>query len=174
MAEDWTDRLLSEWARQHPGADVELLQVTARISRIATHLDRRQEEAFARFGLTRGDLGVLSALRVVGPPHRLSPTQLFKGLLLSSAGITGRLDRLERRGFVRRTPDPDDRRGVLVDLTDAGMEVVDSAVAAYMESEQRLLGRFERDEIESLGGLLRRLLAELEQPSGVSLGGITE
>ena len=174
MAEDWTDRLLAEWARQHPGADVELLRVTARISRIATHLDRRQEDVFARVGLTRGDLGVLSALRVVGPPHRLSPTQLFKGLLLSSAGITGRLDRLERRGFVRRRPDPGDRRGVLVDLTEEGLDVVDSAVAAYMESEQQLLGRFERDEIETLGGLLRKLLAELEQPSGVSLGGISE
>lgn len=174
MAEDWTDRLLSEWARQHPDAGVDVLRVTARISRIATHLERRQEDVFARFGLTRGDLGVLSALRVVGPPHRLTPTQLFKGLMLSSAGITGRLDRLERRGFVQRDPDPADRRGVLVDLTAAGLEVVDSAVRAYTESEQQLLGGFERDEVEALGRLLRKLLAELEQPSGAALRGLTE
>jgi DNA-binding MarR family transcriptional regulator len=162
MTEDWTDRLLAEWSKEHPETDLELAQVTARVSRIATHLARHQEDVFARFGLNRGDLGVLSALRIAGPPHRLSPTRLFKGLMLSSAGMTGRLDRLERRGLVRRTPDAADRRGILVDLTEAGLEAVDDAVRAYAESEQRLLSRLDRGDVERLSGLLRKLLAELE------------
>ena len=78
--------------------------MTARLSRIGPLLARRQETIFDRFGLNRGEVGALSALRIAGPPHRLSPTRLGKGLMLSSAGVTSRIDRLERRGLVRRLP----------------------------------------------------------------------
>ena len=137
-------------------------QVTTRISRIALHIARHQEEAFGRFGLNRGEVGVLGALRIAGPPNRLSPTQLFKGLMLSSAGITSRLDRLETRGLVRRTRDPDDRRGVLVELTDEGARILDEAVTANSESERELLAGLSPAERETLGSLLRKLLANLE------------
>jgi DNA-binding MarR family transcriptional regulator len=109
--------------------------VTARLSRIGPLLARRQEEIFGRFGLNRGEVGALGALRIAGPPHQLSPTRLSKGLMLSSAGITSRIDRLERRGLVHRLPDPDDRRGVIIELTDRGLEVVDAAVAALTISD---------------------------------------
>jgi DNA-binding MarR family transcriptional regulator len=145
---------------------MEMYQVTARISRIALHIARRQDEAFGRFGLNRGEVGVLGALRIVGPPHRLSPTHLFKGLMLSSAGITSRLDRLESRGLVKRTPDPDDRRAVLVELTDAGRKVLDEAVAANTQSERALLGDLSEPEVATLGLLLRKMLASLEPGSG--------
>src|SRR6188474_3971863 len=130
MSEDTTDRVLSGWEETRPDLPVGALQVTARLSRIGPLLARRQEAVFDRFGLNRGEVGALSALRVAGPPHRLSPTRLGKGLMLSSAGVTSRVDRLERRGLVRRLADPDDRRGVFVELTDQGLEIVDAAVAA--------------------------------------------
>ena len=71
---------------------------------------------------------MLSALRIAGPPHHLSPSRLGRGLMMSSAGVTSRTDRLERRALVRRLPDPHDRRGVIVELTDEGLEAVDAAV----------------------------------------------
>ena len=76
--------------------------------------------------------------------------------------MTSRLDRLERRGFVRRLPDPDDRRGVIVELTDQGLEVVDAAVAAITISDRQLLERFDPDEIALLERLVRKLLGSLE------------
>jgi DNA-binding MarR family transcriptional regulator len=112
--------------------------------------------------LNRGDVGVLSALRIAGPPHQLSPTRLFKGLMLSSAGITNRLDRLEKRGLVRRERDPDDRRGVLVMLTPEGQAVLDQAVQANTAAERELVAQLEPDEMRLLGGLLKKLLAGLE------------
>src|SRR3954468_205352 len=136
---DLTDRLLSGWDDARPELAVGSLQVTARLSRIGPHLARRQEAVFGRFGLNRGEVGALSALRVAGPPHRLSPTRLAKGLMLSSAGITSRIDRLERRGFVTRLPDPNDRRGVIIELTPAGLEAVDAAVTALAASDRQLL-----------------------------------
>ena len=84
--------------------------------------------------------------------------------MLSSAGITSRIDRLERRGLVRRLDDPDDRRGVIIELTDEGREVVDEAVAALAISDRQLLDRLDPEEVEQLEGLLRKVLALLELP----------
>jgi DNA-binding MarR family transcriptional regulator len=84
--------------------------------------------------------------------------------MLSSAGVTSRIDRLERRGFVRRLADPNDRRGVLIELTDEGLEVVDAAVAAITISDQQLLERLNPDEIAQLEAILRKLLGGLELP----------
>ena len=164
MADDHTDRLLTGWDEARPDLEVGTLQVTARLSRIGPHLARRQEAVFSRFGLNRGEVGALSALRIAGPPHRLSPTRLARGLMLSSAGVTSRIDRLERRGLVRRLPDPDDRRGVMIELTDEGLEVVDAAVAANTVSERQLLERLEPEEIAQLEAILRKLLGGLELP----------
>ena len=156
--------MLSRWDETRPDLDVGALQVTARLSRIGPHLARRQEEVFGRFGLGRGEVGALSALRVSGPPYRLSPTRLAKGLMLSSAGVTSRIDRMERRGFVRRLDDPDDRRGVIIELTDEGREVVDAAVAALAISDRQLLERLDPQDVEQLEDLLRKVLALLELP----------
>ena len=164
MSDDTTDRVLSGWDETRPDLDVGALQVTARLSRIGPLLARRQEEVFDRFGLSRGEVGALSALRISGPPYRLSPTRLAKGLMLSSAGITSRIDRLERRGLVRRLPDPDDRRGVIVELTAEGLEVVDAAVAALAITDRQLLERLDAEEITQLEAILRKLLSGLELP----------
>ena len=84
--------------------------------------------------------------------------------MLSSAGVTSRVDRLERRGLVRRLPDPDDRRGIIVELTDQGLEVVDAAVAALAVSDRHLLERLDAQEIAQLEVILRKLLGGLELP----------
>ena len=164
MTDDFTDRLLAKWQGARPDIGVASLQVTARLARIGPLLARRQEAVFERFGLSRGEVGMLSALRTAGPPHRLSPTRLGQGLMLSSAGVTSRLDRLERRGFVERLPDPEDRRGVIVELTDAGLEIVDAAVEANAINDRQLMDRFDPQELETLEGLLRKLLGGLETP----------
>jgi DNA-binding MarR family transcriptional regulator len=170
MPRDWTDNLLARWAAIRPGLDMDAYQVTARISRVGLHIARHQEEVFGRFGLNRGEVGVLSALRTAGPPHRLSPTQLFKGLMLSSAGMTSRLDRLEGRGLVKRAADPTDRRAIVVGLTDAGRKLLDEAVADNTKSEGVLLEGLSATEIATLGRLLHKMLDALEPGSPDSEG----
>ena len=160
--DDTTDQQLTGWLEARPDLEVGALQVTARLTRVGAHLARRQDAVFGRFALGRGEVGALSALRIAGPPHQLSPTHLAKGLMLSSAGVTSRIDRLERRGFVRRLADPNDRRGVLIELTDEGQEVVDAAVAALTISDRQLMERLEPQEITQLEAILRKLLGGLE------------
>jgi DNA-binding MarR family transcriptional regulator len=162
MTGDWTEEVLERWAGLRPELDLEPYLVTARISRIALHIARSQEEVFARFGLNRGEVGVLSALRTAGADDRLTPTRLFKGLMLSSAGMTKRLDALEGRGLLRRLPDPDDRRGVRIELTAEGRRLVERAFAANTRAERKLLEGLGSRDRRSLGGLLRKLLAIVE------------
>jgi DNA-binding MarR family transcriptional regulator len=159
---DWTDRLLSSWTAVEPWFEAGNYEVTARISRVALHIARHQTDVFARFGLNRGEVGVLSALRFARPSKQLSPTQLFKGLMISSAGITSRLDRLEKRGLVRRERHPNDRRGVLVELTAEGRRVLDEAVKANTNAERGLLATLEPGEARELAALLKKVLAGLE------------
>jgi DNA-binding MarR family transcriptional regulator len=166
MARDLTDDLLDRWGRARPDIAIAELRVTGRLSRLGQHMADRDDAVFGRFGVARGEVGLLSALRVTGPPHRLSPTQLGRGLMLSSAGVTSRLDRLERRGLLARLPDPADRRGVIVELTDAGLSLVDDAVAAKTQADRQLLGRLEPRDVDALEGLLRKLLSALEPPGG--------
>jgi DNA-binding MarR family transcriptional regulator len=164
MARDLIDGAIGGWQGTRPDIDTKALQVTGRLARIGPHLARRQEAVLERFGLNRGEVGALSALRLSGPAHQLSPTRLGKGLMLSSAGVTSRIDRLERRGLVRRLPDPDDRRGVIIELTDLGVETVDEAVRAIAASDRELVERLDDDEIRTLEELLRKLLSGLELP----------
>jgi DNA-binding MarR family transcriptional regulator len=162
---DWTDALLDDFAALQPRQDMEPYEVTARLSRIALHVARVQEESFGRYGLNRGEVGVLAALRFAGPKQQLSPTRLFKGLMLSSAGITSRLDRLEERGYVKRSRHPDDRRGVLVELTDSGRHVLEMAVRADTARERELMAGLNAAERKSLAALLKKLLSSLEPNS---------
>jgi DNA-binding MarR family transcriptional regulator len=162
LTKDWTDSLLDRLADNRSPKEVEPYQVTARISRVGLHISRMQEEAFGRFGLNRGEVGVLGALLLAGPKQQLSPTQLFKGLMLSSAGITSRLDRLERSGYVKRTRHPNDRRGVLVELTVAGRKVFEQAVSADASREKDLVASLTREEQRTLAALLKKLLGSLE------------
>jgi DNA-binding MarR family transcriptional regulator len=164
MPRDLTDRVIERWSAVRPDLGVEGLQVTARLSRLGRHIAMREEEVFGRYGLNRGDVGVLGTLRTAGPPNRLSPTRLGRGLMLSSAGVTSRLDRLERRGLLARLPDPNDRRGVIVELTDRGRELVDEAVGANTASERQVLSGLDAEEIATLESLLRKVLATLELP----------
>jgi DNA-binding MarR family transcriptional regulator len=158
---DWTDQVLDRMASVRSRKEIEPYEVTARISRIGVHLSRLQDETFGQFGMGRGEVGVLGALLTAGE-KRLSPTQLFKGLMLSSAGITSRLDRLERRGYVKRVSDPDDRRGVLVELTDAGRNALELAVGADAGRESAMLASLTRQEQRTLATLLKKLLSSLE------------
>ncbi|MGH7759890.1 MAG: MarR family winged helix-turn-helix transcriptional regulator [Candidatus Dormibacteraceae bacterium] len=170
MDRDWTAEVLDRWATLSPKLDIESSEVVERIGRIALQFGRWHDEVFGRHGLNRGEVGVLYALRGVATPQRLSPTQLSRALMLSSAGITSRLDRLERRHLVARRTDPDDRRGILVELTEQGSKAADEAVVAGAEASARMVSSLSRDELKTLGRLLRKLQAGLEPAGGPGIG----
>jgi DNA-binding MarR family transcriptional regulator len=163
--EDHVDRVVREWQEVRPDLDLSAVEVVARIERAGRLLEREVASTLSRYGLTRGGFAVLSALRRQGDTHRLRPGDLLRGLLSTSGAMTNRIDQLETDGLVRRVPDPDDRRGVLVELTPRGLDLVDRAAAAHLENEEYLLRSLSAQERRRLAAGLRRLLLELEDPA---------
>ncbi|MEP6629237.1 MAG: MarR family transcriptional regulator [Lapillicoccus sp.] len=157
-SEDEVDRIVAAWARERPDLDASPLLVLSRISRLARHLDLARGAAFAERGLELWEFDVLSALRRSGQPYQLSPGQLVTQTLVTSGTMTNRVDRLAARGLVSRSPDPSDRRGVIVALTDTGREAVDGALVDLLRRERELLARLPEAQRHDLASLLRGLL----------------
>jgi len=155
---DEVDRIVAEWNRERPELDVSPTETLQRITRLALLQSASFERLFARHGLTWGEFLVLAALRRSGPPYRMNPTALFSALILSSGAMTNRLDRLEAMGLIRRLPDPNDRRGRLVELTAKGRRLVDAALVDHLANEERLLAALGPSERRRLAELLRKLL----------------
>lgn len=165
MDEDERDHI-DRWLAAHelPGAvDVEVEGIVDRINGIRRRLHRMLDETLAEFGLSDGEWKLLTHLQLDGPPHRKSVGQLAKWVELSSGAMTNRIDRLEEAGFVRRVPDPDDRRGVLVELTDAGRRAWEESVSAQAAKESLVAAALSAEEKQQLNALLRRLMREFER-----------
>jgi DNA-binding MarR family transcriptional regulator len=156
---DEVDRLVEAWQRERPDLDVSPMQVLSRVTRLARHLDRQRSAAFADSGLESWEFDVLAALRRAGPEHRLSPGQLLRETMVTSGTMTNRVDRLAARGLVTRDPHPEDRRAVLVVLTDQGRAAVDGAFADLMNAEQQILANLDPAHREAVTVALRELLA---------------
>ncbi len=159
---DEVDDLVADWRAQRPDLDVEPLQVLSRISRLARHLDIARRGAFADHGLESWEFDVLTALRRQGPPFQLTPGVLLRATLVTSGTMTNRIDRLAAADLVRREPDPRDKRGVLVTLTDQGLARVDAALEDLLRREQVLLAGLDREERQHLADLMRILLAPFD------------
>jgi DNA-binding MarR family transcriptional regulator len=160
---DHVDRVRALWAEQRPDLDTGPMALVARLGRVTNYVDHQLAAFFAEHDLTRADWDVLASLRRIGPPYRLSPTVLYRGLMRSSAGMTHRLARLEKRQLIRRIDDPDDRRGLLVVLTPRGRRLVDRLAAGHLDNERMLLAGLSAAEQDQLTELLRRLLGSLER-----------
>jgi Transcriptional regulators len=160
--EDEVDRLVRSWQKERPDLDVTPLHVLSRVSRLAKHLDRARRAAFAEHGLEPWEFDVLTTLRRSGEPYELSPGALLRATLVTSGTMTNRIDRLAAAGLVRRRPDPEDRRGVLVSLTEAGMARVDAALADLLRRERELLASLDKEAQRTLADHLRTLLAPFD------------
>ena len=161
--QDGVDQIIEQWRRERPDLDPEPIGVIGRISRLAREIEQELEGVYREHGLEPGWHDVLATLRRQGPPYQLRPSVFGSSLMLTSSGTTKRLDRLERAGLITRTPDPGDRRGVLITLTPAGLELIDKVTDAHLANEHRLLAALSDNDRRRLAGLLRKLQLGLPQ-----------
>ena len=159
---DRAETAVQQWARERPDLPALPMAIFGRLSDASERVLRdHMNPLFAEAGLQPGEFDVLATLRRSGAPYRLSPTQLYEALMISSGGMTNRLDRLERAGFVARHPDPNDRRGKLIALTETGLRVIDETIGRHVANEQRLLAVLTPAEQDKLNALLKKLIAGL-------------
>ncbi|MEU9040576.1 MULTISPECIES: MarR family transcriptional regulator [unclassified Kitasatospora] len=161
---DPVDAIAAQWRQERPdlGESLQAMEAFGRIYRLARGMGDRMERAYAPFGIGRGEFDVLATLRRAGEPFSLSPRELTATLMLTTGGMTGRLDKLERAGLVTRSPDPNDRRGLRISLTPEGRSTIDGAVTAGLAVQRRAVDALGPERAAQLNDLLRELLTSLD------------
>lgn len=166
---DQLDRMLDQWRHERPQIDADGMALVPRVIRLAHLYDSRMAEVSRSFGLKPGWLDVLSALRRIGAPYRMSASELARWVLLSTGAMTNRLDRMEEAGLVRRRPDPSDRRGVLIELTPRARRIIDAAIDAHLALYEELVrGVLTATERRTFIDLMRKQTVALERLSRTS------
>ena len=156
------DDVVAQWQRERPDLRTDAMALFGRLGRLAMLAEESINSTFTRNGLQRGEFDVLAALRRSGAPYELNPSVLAETLMLSRAGMTGRLDRLESATLVRRIANPDDRRSIRVALTEAGKDLVDRVVGEHVDNEERLIADLPKRDRAQLDRIVRTLLSSLE------------
>ncbi|MCX4818888.1 MarR family transcriptional regulator [Streptomyces sp. NBC_01142] len=160
---DWTDGHVARWKPVLPDLDPEIEGAVTRMGKLSVHLRRVREQSLADFDLERHEFDTLHKL--AGRGGKAAPSELAADLDLAPASVTGRLDALERRGLVRRTPSTSDRRRVDVELTASGRKTWLGAMDVLGHEEYRLLGALDKDERRQLNDMLRRIMLVAEAAS---------
>jgi DNA-binding MarR family transcriptional regulator len=158
---DVVDRLLAKWREARPDLDPSPLEVVGRVIVLAQHLERNVETALERHGLSLGQFDILATLRRNGKKGGLTPSQLLESVVLSSGGMTARLDALAEAGYITRKASPADRRMVVIELTSKGRRVIDNATKTRFNEAKAALPPLKEDEMSALTGLLRRWLTQV-------------
>ena len=158
MEKDMIDNLQNDWGEQRPDLDNEPLGVVLRIQALAKILGDKVTQRLFEFDLQWWQYDVLSALRRQGKPFSMAATELADAALLTSGAMTNRLDRLEQSGWLRRLPDENDRRRVLVQLTDKGLALIENAAEARFEAASEALRNLTPAQMHQLSRLLRLTL----------------
>jgi DNA-binding MarR family transcriptional regulator len=159
---DRAAQAVAQWQRERPDIDAFPMEVLGRLAELAQVVLRdRLNPVFAEFGLQQGEFDVLATLRRSGAPYALTPTALCEAAMISSGGMTARIDRLEKAGLIERQKHPSDRRGTLVALTRKGSALIDALLPRHIEAERRVLVPLTEDEQRILNRLLAKLIAGL-------------
>ncbi|MGW4959490.1 MarR family winged helix-turn-helix transcriptional regulator [Nonomuraea sp. NPDC004186] len=156
--DDAVERILGEWRRERPDLDLTAMGVFGRLTQVMRVLEPRVDRVLTRRGLRQGEFDVLAALRRAGPPYTLIPSELSAVLMMSRAGMTNRLDRLEAAGLVERSLDPADRRSFHVRLTGEGLRTIDETLTEHAANLARLASPLTSEDTETLAAILRKLL----------------
>ncbi|MFI6729694.1 MarR family transcriptional regulator [Streptomyces sp. R-74717] len=159
---DAVDLILEQWKRELPELDASPMAVLGRLHRSFLRYQGLLSDLFDCFDLNMAAFDVLAALRRSGPPYRQTAGELADIALVTTGGITLRLDRLEKAGLVTRERDLDDRRVVHARLTERGIEIADVVAVAHFANEQRMLAELSESECRQLGRLLGKLERSLE------------
>jgi DNA-binding MarR family transcriptional regulator len=154
--------MVQEWRRRDPKVNSSSLQVIGRLLLCASYCERAVIAALGPFELSMADFDVLNTLRRLADQHGSKPTDLARSSLITTGAMTSRLDRLERSGLICRTPDPTDRRGVLVRLTPQGSKVAMRALQEVIAAQEAFLEPLSGQERESIASALRLLLLHHE------------
>lgn len=159
---DRVDNLLKQWAKETPTLDATSMGIIGRIMLLNKLSENAFDETLANYNINLSEFDLLAVLRRCGPPFKSSASALCAHSLLSSGAMTNRIDRLEKKQLVARESNPDDRRGVLVALTDKGKQLIDTLIEQRFSTADKFISAISDDEKKELEKLLRKLLLSVD------------
>ncbi|AAV88678.1 MarR family transcriptional regulator [Zymomonas mobilis subsp. mobilis ZM4 = ATCC 31821] len=165
---DHVDFVVAQWADVMPELDASSMEIFGRMIRVQKHLERLRSEALSQYGFKEGEFDVLATLRRSGSPYRLTPTELYRSLLITSGAMTNRLVRLESAGMIERIADSQDKRSSQVALTEKGKALIEQAVKTHTEVQNGVLDGLEPEQRQILAGLLKKILLNLSDEKVVA------
>ncbi len=163
---DQVDRIVAQWNSARPDLDVGPMETIGRLYRLAAMLRSEMEKTWKAHGLNPASFDVLATLRRSGKPDGLSPGELLDLTMVTSGTMTNRVDRLVKGGLVERVPNPEDKRGFLIRLTEDGMTQIEAAVTDHVKTQHRLMDGFPQKQRGELNDLLRMLTGSVETDAG--------
>lgn len=158
---DRVDELMAQIPTRTEG-DFNAKSLSFRLRRVTHRLETELRRELSGFGIELWEVELLGALTRAGAPYRLSAGELLKEMQVTSGGVTKRVAGLERKGWVRREIDPDDRRQILVSLTETGLRRAHEVFDTKIEAEAKLFSSLNPAAQRRLNDDLRRLLVDLE------------
>jgi DNA-binding MarR family transcriptional regulator len=161
---DSVDRHIEHWQREIPELDPLVEGVITRMQMLLRHLDQSRQALLAAHGLEVYEYATLHFLGGCGPEHRATPSEIAAWQQMSPSGITGRLDALEKRGFIRRLPSPTDRRKVIVELTEEGRQAWLGTFDPQTNEEEKVLAALDPEDRERFDAMLRTMMAAVDRP----------
>ncbi|CTQ61601.1 MAG: MarR family winged helix-turn-helix transcriptional regulator [Roseibium album] len=164
---DRAERARRQWQKEVPEVAEQLLPMVllGRLNEAAQLMNRDYlVPAYAKIGLKLGEFDVLATLVRSGPPYKLTPTELYRSTMMSSGGMTARVDKLEKAGLVERCPHPDDRRALTVCVTDKGLQLVKRMIPQYVDMQARAVEGLTANEQDQLSALLEKLIRTANDP----------
>jgi DNA-binding MarR family transcriptional regulator len=164
MQEDSVDGHVEHWKREIPDLDPLVEGIFTRMEMLLLHLKQARHASLPGYGLEYHEYKTLHYLGGCGPDYRATPSAIAAWQQMSPSGITGRLDTLEKRGFIRRLPSPGDRRKVIVELTEEGRQAWLSTFNPETNEEAKVLAALDPGEQEQLNGMLRRMMRVVDRP----------
>ncbi|PJN41134.1 MarR family transcriptional regulator [Streptomyces sp. CB02959] len=160
------EEIAAAWRRERPGTPVSSIGIVTPIWRLAKLLGDDRRRVLNRAGMDPATLDLLSVLRRGGPPYTLSTRELSRRTMVTAGAISQRVARAERDGLVTRRPGEGRPRTVLVELTPAGHDLVESTVDQVLGREAELIDALAPEQQEQLAGLLRILLQDVQHRLG--------
>lgn len=162
-APDAVEQIIAQWQAQGYGSEqLQVMETIGRIKRLEVIIMRQLTTNYkAKFGLNHWEFDVLATLRRSGEPYCLSPTVLFDSMMVSSGTMTNRLQHLEKKQLIERVDNPEDKRSLLVKLTEDGKHLIDKAVSSHIVLENELLSGLSQEEVVIVNMLLKKIEATL-------------
>lgn len=159
---DAIDRVQEQWAREKPQLETTPVAIMGRLVRIAKHMEAEVEKLHKQYGLNLGEFDVLATLRRSGKPFRLTPSELFKTMLLTSGAMTNRLDKLAAKGLIKREHCKEDRRSVTVELTAEGLALIEELIEPHIAIQAQLVEGMSKEQQALLNSVLKEWLTQFE------------